>query len=372
LLFDHYVLNSIRLKEFPVLAQKLGFEGLRDLLSAKLISIRCECLQITEVGRTGLFGDPILPLLTFKFNWIDMNDREKYTHDCLQTMHEVPGLRLKDTIKLKRAIAQAISPLSKEAKLELGTSFSNDFTNPKLIKAAADLVLHKRFGKEINTLYQLEIHPCDGDGVFRAETNLGKIASLSDLEVHQVLQAALLGIASTNQVIGEMKTYNALSGFREDELPLFRKKLDFLADRLSGERTEKRLGKIIELSGIPSFQGSEKVFNVEKLVKVRDSNETLEFKGWLQSGGSENEKEIKERVSGWRAQAGLKLSSLQGKAMRFFVTTTSGMIPYAHAPIISLGLGILDTFILEKVFPRSGVAAFVNELYPSIFENPKE
>jgi hypothetical protein len=166
-----------------------------------------------------------------------------------------------------------------------------------------------------------------------------------------------------------MKAYNALSGFREDELPLFRKKLAFLADHCSGEKTEKRLGKIIEIAGIPSFQNDGMIFDVEQLIKVRGSNETLEFKGWLQSGASENENEINERISGFRAQTGLRLSSLQGKALRFLVTTISGMIPNAHAPVISLGLGVLDSFVLEKVFPRSGIAAFVNELYPSIFEN---
>jgi hypothetical protein len=174
LLFDHYVLNSIRLQEFPILARKLGFEGLRDLLSAQLITIRCECLQTVEMGITGLFGDPILPLLSFKFNWIDMSDREKYTHDCLQAMHDVPGIGQKDAIRLKRAIAQSVSPLSKEAKLELGTSFTSDFTNSILVKAAVELVLDNKFGKKIDGAYQLEIHPSGADAVFKANTNLGK------------------------------------------------------------------------------------------------------------------------------------------------------------------------------------------------------
>ena len=46
LLFDKYVLESVKLGEFPVLARCFGYEGLRDLLAAKLIEIRCECLQL--------------------------------------------------------------------------------------------------------------------------------------------------------------------------------------------------------------------------------------------------------------------------------------------------------------------------------------
>jgi hypothetical protein len=44
LLFDKYVLVSVRLAEFPILARYIGYEGLRDLLAANLIEIRCECL----------------------------------------------------------------------------------------------------------------------------------------------------------------------------------------------------------------------------------------------------------------------------------------------------------------------------------------
>src|SRR6266496_2019698 len=65
LLFDRYVLHSIRLQEFPILARRLGYEPLRDLLSANLIEIRCECLQLTQTAQSGMFGDPVLPDLHY-------------------------------------------------------------------------------------------------------------------------------------------------------------------------------------------------------------------------------------------------------------------------------------------------------------------
>ena len=62
LLFDQYVLVSVRLQEFPFLARYLGYEGLRDLLFARVIEIRMEALQLAEVGRSRLFGAEMLPL----------------------------------------------------------------------------------------------------------------------------------------------------------------------------------------------------------------------------------------------------------------------------------------------------------------------
>src|SRR6202022_4845823 len=71
LLFDKYILVTIRLQEFPFLPRYLGYEGLRDLLAADLIEIRCECLQLMSMGQSGLFGDQRLPPFNYKFNWID-------------------------------------------------------------------------------------------------------------------------------------------------------------------------------------------------------------------------------------------------------------------------------------------------------------
>jgi hypothetical protein len=68
ILFERYVLHSIRLQEFPVLARRLGYERLRDLLSANLIEIRCECLQLTQSAQSGLFGDPVLPKFHYQFH----------------------------------------------------------------------------------------------------------------------------------------------------------------------------------------------------------------------------------------------------------------------------------------------------------------
>jgi len=67
LLFDKYVLVSVRLQEFPHLVRHLGYEGLRDLLFEKLIEIRCECLQLAEMGQAGMFGAKIQPLYTYQF-----------------------------------------------------------------------------------------------------------------------------------------------------------------------------------------------------------------------------------------------------------------------------------------------------------------
>src|SRR4029077_10564109 len=101
----------------------------------------------------------------------------------------------------------------------------------------------------------------------------------------------------------------------------------------------------------------------EKLLRVRNSSEAREFRDWLGEIGCASDAEIKERVASLRTRAGLVTTSPAGKAMRFFVNTGLSLIPNLAVP--ALLTGVLDQFILDRLLPRSGIAAFVNELYPS-------
>lgn len=209
------MLTSVRLKEFPILAKLLGYERLRDLLSANLLETRCECFQIAQVGQSGMFGDPILPLLSYKFNWLDANDRTKYISDCLQGMHDVPGLTHKNAVRLKRAVADSIVPLSKDDKLQFGSNFLLDFRNEKFLKFSVNLSLQKHLG-QCDIPFKFKVHQEDGDR-FKVETDIAELTNLSQIETHKIVEAGLLGVAGVSQVIGEMKAYNALSGFRNEE-----------------------------------------------------------------------------------------------------------------------------------------------------------
>ena len=37
-------------------------------------------------------------------------------------------------------------------------------------------------------------------------------------------------------------------------------------------------------------------------------------------------------------------------------------------PIAGIAISVLDTFLIEKLLPHSGPAAFVNKTYPSLFQ----
>lgn len=206
----------------------------------------------------------------------------------------------------------------------------------------------------------------EGEDTFRVETDLHHRAGIAEAETHQIVEVALLAVAGLTQRIGEMKWYSALSGYRDDELPLFRHKLDFLADAVSSQTRERSFQRVMDIAGLPDFS-MDHAIDVDKLLKVRDSTEAREFRDWLGTIGKANEKEIKERVESLRVKVGLASGGTVGKVVRCLITGGLGFVPGqdVHAFVLSLA----DQFLLDKVLPRSGIAAFVHELYPSIFKD---
>lgn len=366
LLFDKYVLVSVRLQEFPLLARHLGYEGLRDLLASRLIEIRCECLQLGQTAQAGLHGDPKLPLFSYKFSWLDAADRSKYISDCLEDWTAVPSLQYKQVSKLKRAIDGAIRQLpAQEMRSSLYPGVQSELLhNPRLVKAAVAMVLRQRF-KVSDVPFSLTVRQ-EADDVFVVETDVHQNAGISEVEGHQAVETGILGISGMTQSIGEMKFYSAISGFRDEELPLFRQKLDFMASGLSSEAKEANFRRVINIGGLPQFSSGAGTLDVEKLLKIRESSEVREFRDWLVEVGDATDAQIADRIAGFRARAGLAISGNPGRAMRFLVTSAAGLaLPVVGAALVSS----LDQFILDKILPRSGIAAFVNELYPSIFKS---
>ena len=60
-------------------------------------------------------------------------------------------------------------------------------------------------------------------------------------------------------------------------------------------------------------------------------------------------------------------ASIPGRAVRFIVTTAIGLLGI-FGIVAGPVSGAIDSFLVDKVLPKSGVWTFVNRLYPSIFK----
>jgi hypothetical protein len=56
-----------------------------------------------------------------------------------------------------------------------------------------------------------------------------------------------------------MTAHVALSGFTEEEVPLFRAKLGSLADAVGSEKQEERFLRVISISGLPAIAPDQRI-----------------------------------------------------------------------------------------------------------------
>jgi hypothetical protein len=361
LLFDTYILYSVRLKEIAGLIQHFGYEGTLTLLRSGALEIRCECIQFVE----GQFSTPPCPALTFQFHVMDASNRDQYVIDNLSEVNRIPGLSSTELMELRTAVMKAVrQPNSREMfRSAVAPTFENDIlNNASLLKAAVRLVLEKEKGITGLEDFTLKFHKV-GDDRYQTETNLAQKLSISIEDLHRILKLAALGVSGVDQRLGEMQLHNALSGFMPEELPLFRSKLESLLEALGSHSQERRFQRVITLAGLPEVPSDSRV-DVEKLLKIRGEPEALEFRGWLSGIDNFTEAELRQRVSSLNAKLGLAAQTAAGKTLRFLVNTVTGIV----APVVvGIVVGALDQFAWDKFARRSGVAAFVHELYPSIF-----
>jgi hypothetical protein len=363
LLFDTYILYSVRLKEIPELVRHFGYQGTLQLLSSGALEIRCECAQFGE----GQFSTPPYPLLTFQFHVIESHNRDQYVIDNLREINRTPGLSARELMELKSAVMKVVKQPDnrKMFSTDVAPAFESDVLhNEHLLKDAVRFVLAKDQSTTIDEDFDLRFEKIAEDR-YRTETNLDKKLTLSPEDLHSVIKGAILAVSSIDLRIGEMKAHTALSGFTDRELPLFRSKLASIADALNSSSQEREFTRVAAIAGLPQVTKDSRV-DIENILRIRNEPEALEFRAWLAGVGKLSDSEIKDQVSSFNAKLGLTAQKTSGKVIRVLVQTGAGLVP-GLGPFLGPTMSALDQFAWDKFARRSGIAAFINELYPSIF-----
>jgi len=374
LLFDTYILDSIRLKEIPFLVATFGVRGLETLLSSGCLRIYCHVLAVGQVGQTSVLkyrqSKGILPLGSYSFASLTQANPAQYLHDCLKSIDRCEGISFKERKALKRSILPALvepptdggAPILEQLKIDI-------VNNSELVKAMVTSVLRKEHGVIISPdEFTLIVEAID-DVDFQTRTNLGDRLGRDAPMVHKVLEVALLGVGGLNQRVHQMKTYHALTGLTERDVSLFGNKLEFLARTIDPTGQERRFERVREVAGLPDVMAGERNVrvDVERLLAVRASKECREFRAWLRNVDSLSDKEVQEVVNGVRNRLGTLANLPTVRGLRFLVGSGVSMLPGA-GPVLGTIAGLIDSFLVERVLPYSGPAAFVERMYPSIFE----
>jgi hypothetical protein len=375
LLFERYVIDSVRLKEIAPLVNTVGIKAVEALLEAGCVEINCDARTVGQTGQLAVLEERqqrgVLPPRCYSFSLLSVSDREEYLHSCLQEMQPHLDLPLKKVIELKRKLLDRITVVPDALGSATMTQLGQDLANNRDVCRVS--LLHHLRQEEHRDLTLADIE-CSLDeiaeGDFRARTNLETLGYADEQSEHRIVERALLAVGGLNLRLERMEALAVVSGFRQEELPIFDSKLDYLARQLDPDVQVERFHRIVELAGLPdpgTVVDAGDVIDVDKLLKVRELDECREFRAWLRGIDSDTDKELQQRVDGLRARVSEAIRSPAGRVLRFSIAAGAGFIPGAGI-VAGPALGAIDAFVVDRLLSAPGPAAFLSHEYMSLFD----
>lgn len=374
LLFDHYILDSIRLSEIPKMVELLGLGPTITLLQSGAIEIYLDAVTTGETGRTMALRSRevkgALPLGSYCFKTVFIPERRDYVSGCFrQWIDQIPAA-VKSRQKLKNAILDVAIGAPESIKQTTISELQKDlFAGGALVSRAVLNATQEKLGRsfDVDDL-QVSIRKIDDEDI-ATETNLGHLVGADQQTIHEIVQRAFLNIAGLNARIATMKVFNALSGFRPNDLPLFDEKLNFIVRTLNPDLRVDVARRVLHVFDLPDFGGVgvEYSLDVDRFLKVRTSRECQEFRAWLPLAGQSSDSEIRERVLSLNSRVAAAMNSNLGKVIRLVTSTLLGVVPGAGF-VLGTTASAADTFLVDRLLNKTGLTTFVENMYPALFK----
>lgn len=393
ILFDEYILDSIRLQEIPHLVKVFGYAPVLELLESGILKIHSDIfLGITSTGQASKAmpsrarkGD--LPLCSYCLHAFSIHPydspeegksenikvvQKQHIHKDLQQFHKIDGISFKEAKKLKTAVAHQIVQFSTESFIEeiAEQTYKDVRAQDPAIQIAIAYKIKELFNKEVNPkAIELEIEFIDDDD-FRVESNIERRFALNKRQTHEAILRALIGIGRRNHQIAQMNEFKTMVGYRENEVPILEAKFDFLLKQIARDKAlAGDFHRILAVKGLPDFSQAvaEGRIDLMKLLELRNSRECVDFRNWIWSQDHINLKELDERLNSFSQQFRDFFRTGRGKIVSWLASAGISSIPVIGGPI-GAGLSFYDKFLVKDVLPHKGALTFINNSLPSIYQ----
>jgi hypothetical protein len=373
ILFEQCLIETDMLKEVPALIDVFGARGLLELLNSGVVRVICDALTAGQVGQTiGLESTArrggTLPYGSYRFITIGspgLPNRAGYVEAALREVDKA-GVSNKQTKQIRAALAnQMLSypPETGSAGIEDTESELLD-RHPAIIEAIRRGVLAETgqdIGRDFSYSAELTGHEHD----VRIETDIEANLKMSPEQLHKVIEHAVLAVAGLNQRIHLMESFQAITGLRSDELPLFEDKARFLARQSDADVQEDSFDRLITIGDLPRYIPGAQV-DVQRLLRMRADTECIELRRWIRNLDAESDDQINQKFDSVRAAMSSLADSSGGRTLRFIVTAGLSFVPaigVAAGPAATAA----DSFLLDRVLGKAGPAIFLSRRYPRLF-----
>jgi hypothetical protein len=364
LLFDRTIVKSFRLHEVPLLVRTFGKVGFSHLLDSGLLGFSCGFTTLgVDFSRGGI--RPI-PLDHFMFGIVSAANPDADLKAELRSLQSIPGLKNPERASLAETVWRSLVKQPATYGQELLDQVESDLRRNT---PALKLALVERLKAELNGLplpenVLIEVEETS-QRVFHVKNTLSSAFGFSPDKTHLLLQQSVSAVANLNHRLADMSAYWAITGFRDSEAPLLFGKLSGILAPFNPQMSERQFERVIELANVPDFRLGQRV-SVDLLLKARESPECREFREWLPTLEDASDAEIRDAITGIRNKMSALANSAGGKLVRLAATTGAGLIPGAGL-VAGAVAGAIDSFLIDKVLPKSGIVAFLTDAYPSLF-----
>lgn len=365
ILFDRFTLSSNALQEIPHLIRAFGYDGTRALLKSDRFRIHCDLAAVTQIGQYG-YRDVLLPLGSYCFSPLRLVDHRDYISKCFEEIEKAGCVGGRKMIKLKEDISRVLIPHSNSLGDQAVEKLNQDLRDDHpVIKDAVLLTVKKQRQIEISREQLLLKIEEIREKEFRVETNLGNLLDISEEEVHSCVERSLLGVAGLNRRMEDMDFHEAITVFRDDELPLFRRILDQLVFKLQPEAVN-RFRRVLSFGDFPDLSAACAAGEVslQKVLEIAESPECQDFRRWLSEVDSISDEELQSKFRSTKEKMLRLANGDTGKVIRWSASTGIGFI---GTPAVGIVVGLLDSFLLDRFIPKPGPISFLSSHYRSIF-----
>lgn len=303
----------------------------------------------------------------FSFGIVDLSDRERVLRSEFSALQSISGLKNAQRSAIEEAAWKALVRPNSTFGADLQLQVEHDLrTNPSALRASLLHVLKGEGICEATATPRIDLSVEEtSPRILRIRHNLVEAFGIPIEQSRRFVAWAVSGANGINCRLAEMAAYSAITGFSDDEAQLLFGKLSGIIEALNPRSKENQFSRVVAIADVGEPVPGSRI-DFERLLEIRDSDECRAFKAWLDDAGSLTDADLKQALVGIRSKLGLWASNPEGRMLRFAAIAGIGLVPGGAIPASILGFA--DSFIVEKLFPNSGIVSFLRIQYPSVFE----
>ncbi len=363
---DHYVLDSMRLREIPFLVRKFGYLGVKSLFQSNDFSFQCETYNV------GLFNLNTRHYL-YKIVAIDVIDRDEHLRGCLEEKgfnDELDGFITKHhKIELIESIKEKLLPYPVQPLVPISEAIVENFNDVTLLKKIIARRVFFALGKVVRW-YNLEVKVFkEKEETYYLNNNLSKLIKIDETTAHKIIGDSISAFCYQHILAFKMNHNKAFGCYREGEESILLDCLPSLTNRINTDNQLHSFHKVLRIEGLPALSSIEGL-GISKLLDLKRSPEYLDFRKWLNVVSDLSDEEIKKELNH-------KASILQAKISGPIVKTISKILFFSlracgnFNPIQECSIDAAmesAPWLAKRIFSTKGHAVFLHRDYRSVFE----